>query len=67
MLDAVQAGAGGIHPAAKNRLVLFVRRSFIDFHKGGGLRRLGRWPGIADARRYLKRAKLHGLVNRHLK
>ena len=63
MLDRVQAGAGGEHPAGEDALDLALQRDLVDFDEGVGVRRLGRRPRIADARRHLQRAELHRLVD----
>ena len=63
MLDRVQAGAGGEHPAGEDALDLALQRHLVDLDEGVGVGRLGRRPRIADARRHLQRAELHGLVD----
>ena len=67
MLDSMQAGAGRIHPAREDALVFIGGCDFIHLGEGRRLRRFGRGPGVADARRDLERTKLHGFVNRHFK
>ena len=63
VLDRVQAGARREHPAGEDALDLALQRHFVDLDEGVGLRRLGRRARIADARRHLQRAELHGLVD----
>ncbi len=66
MLDAVQAGAVGEHPAGKDPLLLLLVVDLVDLGEGVGVRRIGRRARIADARRHLQRAELHRLVQRDL-
>ena len=66
MLDRMQARARGKHPAGEDPLDLALQSHLVDFDKGIGIRRLGRRPRIAHARRHLERAKLHGLVDRDI-
>ena len=63
MLDRVQAGARGEHPAGEDALDLALQRDLVDLDEGVGIRRLGRRARVADARRHLQRAELHGLVD----
>jgi hypothetical protein len=63
VLDAVQAGARGEHPAREDAPVLVVERDLVDLDEARGLRAFGRGPRVADARRHLQRAELHGLVD----
>ena len=64
MLDRVQAGARREHPAGEDALDLALQRHLVDLDEGVGVRRLGRRPRVADARRHLQRAELHRLVDR---
>ena len=66
MLDRVQARARGEHPAGEDALDLALQRDLVDLDEGVGVRRLGRRPRVADARRHLQRAELHRLVDRHV-
>ena len=66
VLDGVQAGARGEHPAGEEPLDLVGERDLVDLDEGGGLRRLRRRAGMADARRHLQRAELHRLVDQHV-
>ena len=63
MLDAVQAGAGGEHPAGEDAIVSLLFGDLIDFHEAVGPRRLGRRPCVADARRDQQRTELHRFVD----
>ena len=65
MLDGVKAGALGEHPAGENALHLAIELDLVDLDEGGGVRRLGRRPAIADARRHFQGAELHGLIDRN--
>jgi len=66
MLDGVEAGTCGKHPAGENPPDLVLQRDFINLDKTGCLRRFCRRPGVAHTRRDLKRAELHRLVDRHV-
>ena len=66
VLDPVQAGARGKHPAGEDALDLALQRHLVDLDEGVGVRRLGRRAGVAGARRHLQRAELHGLADRHV-
>ena len=57
VLDAVQAGAVGEHPAGENALESLVGVDFVDLGESVGLRRLGRRAGEADARRDLRASR----------
>ena len=59
MLDRVQAGTRGKHPAREDTLDLALERDFIDLDEGIGIGRLGGRPGVARPRRDLERAELH--------
>ena len=63
MLDGMQAGARGEHPAGEDTLGLLLQSDLVHLDEGGGLRILGRRPGEANARRHLEGAELHGLVD----
>ena len=63
VIDGVQAGARGEHPAVEDALHLARQRDLVDLDEGVGLRRLGRRPREADPRRHLERAELHRLVD----
>ena len=64
MLDPVQAGARGEHPAREDALDLALQRHLVDLDEGVGVGRLGRRSRVAGARRHLQRAELHGLADR---
>ena len=66
MLDGVQAGTGSKHPAGKDALDLALQRDFVDFDEGIGIGRLGRRARVADPRRHLQRAELHGFADRRI-
>ena len=66
MLDRVQAGARGEHPAGEHALDLALQRDLVRLDEGVGIRRLGHGPRVAGARRHLQRAELHRLVDRHI-
>lgn len=65
MLDRIEPGAFGEHPAGKDALNFTVQFDLIDFDKRRGVGRLGWRPGIADARRHFERAELDGLADRN--
>ena len=66
MLDRVQSRARGEHPAGEDAAHLALQRHLVDLDEGVGVRRLGRRPRVAGARRHLQRAELHGLADRHV-
>src|SRR3954452_2341586 len=63
MLDAVQAGAGGEHPAGENPLHFALQRDLVDLDKGVGVGGLRRRPCIAGVCLHAQRAELHGLAD----
>ena len=65
MLDGIQSWALGEHPAGEDALNFPVQLDLIDLDKRGCVRRLGRRPGIADARGDFERAELDGLSDRN--
>jgi hypothetical protein len=65
MFNGVEPGTFGEHPAGKDALNLAVQLDLINLHKRRRMRRLGRRPGIADARRDFERAELDGLPDRN--
>ena len=64
MFDRMQARACGKHPAREDPFDLALQRYLVDFDETVGIGRLGRRTRIANARRHLQRAELHGLVDR---
>ena len=65
VLHGVKAGAVGEHPAGKDALDLSVELDLVNLDEGGGVRRLGWRPGVADPRRHFQRAELHRLIDRN--
>jgi hypothetical protein len=65
MLDGIQPRAFGKHPAGEDALNFSVQLHLINLNKRRCVRRLGRRPGIADARGDFERAELHGLADRN--
>ena len=65
MLDGIQSRTLGKHPAGEDALNFPVQLDLIDLDKRGCVRRLGRRPGIADARGDFERAELDGLSDRN--
>jgi hypothetical protein len=63
MLDGVKARALGKHPAGENTLHFPRELHLVHLDKGGGVRRLGRRPGVADPRRHFERTELDGVVH----
>ena len=66
MLDPVQPGAVGEHPAGKDPLDRFLLVDLVDLGEDVGLRLIGRRARIANAGRDLQRAELNRLVERDL-
>ena len=64
VLDPVQARARANIQPVKMRLISPCKRHLVDLDEGIGVGRLGRRAGVADARRHLQRAELHGLADR---
>ena len=52
MLDGVQSGALGEHPAGKHAFLLAIERGLVDLDERGRFRRLGRRARITGARSY---------------
>ena len=63
VIDGVEAGARGEHPSGENAFHLAGERDLVDLDESVGLRRFGRRPREADARRHLQRAELNRLVD----
>ncbi|CAI2935061.1 protein of unknown function [Aminobacter niigataensis] len=63
MLDGVQARAFGEHPAGEDAPDLAVERDLVDFDERVRLRLLVLRPRIADTRRHLQCAELHGFID----
>src|ERR1700733_11378348 len=63
VLDAVQAGAGGEHPARENPLHLALQRDLVDLDKGVGVGGFRRRPRIAGVGLHPQRTELHGLAD----
>ena len=63
MLDAVQAGACGKHPARENPLHLALQRDLVDLDKGVGVGGFGRGTRVAGVGLHPQRAELHGLAD----
>jgi hypothetical protein len=65
MLDRVQAGTGGEHPAGEDALHLALQGHLVDLDEGVGVRRLFRRARVAGPGGELQRAELHGLADVH--
>jgi hypothetical protein len=65
MLDGVKARAFGKHPAGEDTLHVAVELDLVNLDKGGGVGRLGRRTGVANAGGYFEGAKRDGLINRN--
>lgn len=65
VLYRIEAGALGKHPTGEDAFLVAIEQYLVDFDKRGGLRRLGRWAGKANARRYLQCAEFHRLIEGH--
>ncbi len=63
MLDGVKAGTLGEHPAGEEALLLARQLHLVNLDEGYGVRLLGRWPRVANARRHLQRAELDRVVH----
>jgi hypothetical protein len=63
MLDGVKAGAFREHPACEDALLLTRELELIDFDERRRVRRLGRRPRVAHARRDLQRAELDRVID----
>ncbi len=63
MLDPVEPGARGKHPAAEDALGLALQRDLIDLDEAVGIGRFGRRTRVADPRRNLQGAELHSFVD----
>ena len=66
VLDRVQARTCSEHPAGEDPFDFALQSDLIDFDKGIRIGRFGRRPRVANARRHLERAKLHGFVDRDI-
>ena len=63
MLDGIEAGALGEHPAGEDAADLAIERDLVDLHERISLRFLRLRAGIADTRRHLQGAELYRLVD----
>jgi hypothetical protein len=63
MLDRVQAGTRGKHPAREDTLDLALERDFIDLDESVGIGRFDRRARVAHSRGNLQRAELHRFVD----
>jgi len=66
MLDRMQAGARRVHPACEDALDLALQRDLVRLDESVRVRGFGRRPRVAGPRGDLQRAKLHGLIDRHI-
>ena len=67
MLDPVQAGTRGKHPAGKDAFKLVVQFDLVDLDKGIGLRCFGDRAAVTGPRFQPQRAELHHFIDRHRK
>jgi hypothetical protein len=67
MLDRVEPGAFGEHPACEHALLLAVEQHLVHFYEGGRLGRLCRRARVAHTRRHFQGAELRRLIERNLK